>query len=188
MPGKALRIITHTYHQYSYSHMGSASAIMSTYHVITRDRTYRYTDADLLQGRTQAYLLDDEPMAGPQRRLRRRVEALYARTLALLTARNARGESWAHDFMGDDHTHVHYERLDEALENPEVVDLAEAIRMMSELLEAFEPGFRFQFYEVLEDRDVALVYERNPARKARMEAERNALLAQLAECAAALRI
>jgi hypothetical protein len=169
--------------------MGSAAVASSyaTYHVITRDRTYRYTDADLRQGRSRAYLLDDEPMAGPQRRLRRRIEALYARALALLTARNARGESWAHDFMGDDHTHVYYELLDEALENPEMVDLGEAIRMMDELLAAFEPGFRFEYYEVLEDRDVTRVYERNAGRRARMEAERDALRAELAECGHTLR-
>jgi hypothetical protein len=164
----------------------SSSAVCS-YHVITRDRTYRYTDADLQQGRSQAYMLDDEPMAGPQRRLRQRIEGLYAQMLELLTARNSRGESWAHDFMDDDHTHVYYENLDEALQNAEMVDLGEAVRMMVALLEAFEPGFRFECYDVFTNRDVVRVYERNAGRRARMTAERDTLLAELATCAVALK-
>ena len=93
------------------------------YHVTMRNRTYSYTDAVLQKGCAKVYLLDDEPMAGPQRRLRLQVKALYLRMLTLLTAKNQRGQSWAHDFMGDDYTHVNYEDLDGALEDSEVVDL-----------------------------------------------------------------
>jgi hypothetical protein len=149
------------------------------YHVLVDRHAFCYTDADLQAGRARAYLHDHEPMAGPQRRLRLRVEALYGRMLALLTARNSRGESWAHDFMGDDPTHAHYERLDAALEGSEVVDLGEAIRLMGELLGAFQPGRAFHRRD---DGDVARVYERNPARRARMAEERDALQAGLGEC------
>jgi hypothetical protein len=128
-----------------------------------------------------AYFLDDEPMAGPQRRLRLCIMKQYARMLELLKAKNPRGECWAHDFMGDDYTHVNYENLGEALENNTFVNLDETIPMMTELLEAFEPDFGFEEYDI-RDRMYVRKYERSARRCAEMVAERDSILMDLSWC------
>ena len=133
-----------------------------------------------------AYFLDDEPMAGPQRRLRLCIMKQYARMLELLKAKNSRGECWAHDFMSDDYTHVNYENLGEALESNTFVNLDEAVPMMIELLEAFEPDFSFEEYDI---RDCMYVrkYERSERKCAEMVAERDSILADLSRCKAQMK-
>lgn len=128
--------------------------------------------------RLTSYFLEDEPIAGPQRRLRLHIMKQYIRMLDLLKAKNHRGECWAHDFKGDDYTHVNYEYLGGALESSTFVDLGEAVPMMIELLCAFEPDHRFEEYD-MHDRMYVRVYERNPHRCAEMIAERDSILAEL---------
>ena len=78
------------------------------------------------------------------------------------------------------YTHVNYENLDSALENRETVNLEDAVMMMRELLEAFEPGHAFEEYDC--DRMKIRKYERKPRKQAAMTAERNSILEALTAC------
>ena len=155
------------------THFPMASACY--YHILTNDRIYTYTSADLAKGVAAAYLLDDEPMSGPQRRLRIRVQRLYARALSLLAKANARGQSWARDFARD--ARMKYESLDRALESADMVNLREAIEIMTELLGDFAPGREINGRRV---------FERNRGRRRQMEAERDLLLGELQDITIAL--
>jgi len=149
-------------------------ATTSYYRVLKSDRVYTYTSADLAKGCAAVYLLDDEPMSGPQRRLRIHIQRLYARALGLLVKENTRGQSWARDFACDMRTK--YESLDQALENADLVNLREAVETMMELLCNFRPGL-----EVNERGGLKKVYERNRSRRLCLEEERDLILRELAD-------
>ena len=149
----------------------------SLYRALTNDRIYTYTSTDLAEGRAAVYLLEDEPMSGPQRRLRIRIRRLYERALNLLVKENARGQSWARDFARDIHTK--YEGLDQALENANLVNLREAVEIMIELLCNFKPGLEIKTHKRY--RLQCKVYERNRSRRVCMEAERDLILKELAD-------
>lgn len=132
-------------------------------------------------GKAKAYARELEPPCGPQRDLRLKIHGLYQCALRLLIPRNARGVSWAHDLMADDYTYAHYERLEGVLTGHEI-NLEIAILMLNELLSEFEPGYAFVQW------DGIVVYEPDPSRQKALEAERDAILAQLAKCRARLNV
>ena len=119
------------------------------------------------------YPLDSEPLAGPQRRLRMRLRDVYVRTLTLL-------EDWS-EWLGDSYTRINYEYLADYIGNDESVQLSPAIASLEELLSEFEPD-RIEDLDAYDEDAGQRIFCEDPAKRERMEAERDALLKELAEC------
>ena len=167
--------------------MSDRIRIESIFHTTT------YSMSEIKQGVAVVYSLDDEYLAGAQRQMRLRVLDLFKRGKRLLETAcpDETGQllSWAHDWMKDSDTHSKYEYLDDlvACEN-DLVDLGTILGDLHELIYEFDPDFSEESFDpyMSDDSqrtlDEGRVFCHNDELRARLHAERAALLAEIADC------